>query len=252
MPTRRDVLSAMLLAPGALLVPRSWSQPPALEDGGAQVIQLDYPPFADLDRVQEQGLRNPDGQQIDKAREIVDQTPHGPHAIDIAQSFVDRFAKADPEAIAQWPLPAAWNPLVVEFFHATSYKANNDMIAWCAAFANWCITRAGGTGSNRASSQSFLADKCFKRTNEPDVGDLVVFTCYDKAGRNTGLGHVAFVREKPAEGHVRLVGGNQSADGHSSIISEKTLPTTPFVVKRHIGTKYVACTMRINAYMTYV
>src|ERR1700722_17732952 len=40
--------------------------------------------------------------------------------------------------------------------------------------------------------------KEFTRTNDPKVGNVAVFTCYDKqTNESIGLGHVAFVREKP-------------------------------------------------------
>ena len=127
------------------------------------------------------------------------------------------------------------------------------MVAWCAAFANWCLKRSARTGSQSAASQSFLSATDFKRNSDPKVGDLAVFTCYDKDnGSSLGLGHVAFVKAKPTNGRVLVLGGNQSADGHSSVISERYFPTDAQIVKRHVAGKYVDCNMKLNTYITIV
>jgi uncharacterized protein (TIGR02594 family) len=202
--------------------------------------QLIFPPLDALDAPEPFGYATPTEEQKKKVSRIISTTPKGPRPVDIAQSFVDRFYKEDPEAISQWPAPASWNPLVAEFFSATAVRVDNDMIAWCAAFANWCIERSGRNGSRSAASQSFLSNKDFKTTNDPNIGDLVVFTCYDKlTGSSLGLGHIAFVREKPTNGRIKVIGGNQSTDGHLSIISEKYYATSDMNVRRRIGSNYV-------------
>src|SRR5271165_1205015 len=96
-----------------------------------EFYQLTFPPFDALDNPIAFGFGKPSEAQKDKAKEIIASTPTGKPAIEIAESFIDRYSKSDPELIAQWPAPSAWNPLVVDFFSATSLKANNDMIAWC-------------------------------------------------------------------------------------------------------------------------
>jgi len=215
--------------------------------------QLTYPSPDELDGFQKFGYEPATEDEKSKAAEIIKNTPKGPMPIDIAQSFVDRFYLVDPKAISQWPVPESWNPLVVAFFSSTSLRPNNDMVAWCAAFANWCIERSGRNGSRSAASQSFLSDKYFKTTDNPNVGDLAIFTCYDKvSGTSLGFGHVAFVKEKPANGRIRVIGGNQSADGHYSIISDRYFSTGDRDVRRHVDGKYVACTMRLNSYITIV
>jgi hypothetical protein len=125
------------------------------------------------------------------------------------------------------------------------------MIAWCAAFANFCIERHGGKGSRSASSQSFLS-QVFKRTKDPKRGDLVVFTCYEPGTEESiGLGHVTFFKEKVGDNQIRVVGGNQSKDGHSSIISERVMTTTERTVKRHLANgAYVDTAMRLNTYIS--
>jgi uncharacterized protein (TIGR02594 family) len=167
----------------------------------------------------------------------------------VAQSFTDRFFINDPELIEQWPAPASWNPLIVHFFNdATQLKVTNDMVNWCAAFVNWCIVWAGKQGSDDASSQSFLRNS-FTRVSVPKRGDLAIFTCYDADGKSIGLGHVAFVKETPADpARVTLIGGNTSKDGHSSIICEKVFTTGARSINRNINGRLVPCTMRLNTY----
>lgn len=214
--------------------------------------QLIYPPIEALDDPQPFGVKPPTQDEVKKATLIIDQTVKGPRPIDVAQSFVDRFYDNDPSAISQWPAPSHWNPLIVKFFSATSYRANNDMIAWCAAFANWCLERAGRVGSRSAKSQSFLS-KEFKTTKDPKPGDLAIFTCYDKAsGKSLELGHVTFFKNKVSDTFINVVGGNQSADGHSSIVSERPFSIVDRDVRRHVGNNYVLCTMKLNTYITIV
>lgn len=132
--------------------------------------EVTYPSFDALDGRRPFGYDPASQEEIDIAEQIVARTVLGPRPIDIAQSFVDRFYREHPNWISQWPYPGHWNPLVVKFFSATSSPPNNDMIPWCAAFANWCIERAGKKGSRSASSQSFVDkkfEKIFEKTTEP-------------------------------------------------------------------------------------
>lgn len=211
--------------------------------------QLEYPDLALLDTPEPFGSSPPTEAQRAKAKEIISSTPRGPTPLAVADSFVTRFFASEPELISQWPAPAAWNPLVVEFFSATSMRPNNDMVAWCAAFANWCLFRADRPRSNSASSQSFLGRE-FTKTTEPQIGDLAVFTCFSlETSASLGLGHVAFVASPPTPGSVELVGGNQRADGHSSIISRRKFSTEPTRVTRRLNGKPVLCEMRLNTYI---
>ena len=92
--------------------------------------------------------------------------------------------------------------------------------------------------------------KEFTRTNDPKVGNVAVFTCYDKqTNESIGLGHVAFVREKPRSKQVKLIGGNTAADGHSSIICKRYFETSGRNVRRRIGGNWVECIMRLNTYV---
>jgi hypothetical protein len=96
-------------------------------------VQLIYPPFGAIDQPEAFGYKKPTQEQREKAAKIISETPTGPTALAIARSFSDRFGSSDPNAISQWPAPAAWNPLIVEFFKSTTSPVNNDMVAWCAS-----------------------------------------------------------------------------------------------------------------------
>lgn len=213
------------------------------------LTQLEYPPFTMLDGATLFGKGMPSSLDIKRVKDIVDATPKGPTPIAIAQSFVDRFYDSNARAISQWPTPAAWNPLIVEFFRSTTLKANNDLVAWCAAFANWCLDRSGKIGSRSAASQSFLGND-FEKTSTPRIGDLAIFTCYRPGtAKSVGLGHVGFVASLPSANFVEVLGGNQSGDGHSSIISRKKYSIADRSVYRTVKGKRELCTMRLNTYV---
>jgi uncharacterized protein (TIGR02594 family) len=215
-----------------------------------ETYDLTFPPLQALNPEVPFGTLQPSAAQIRRAQEIIDASPRGPRPVDVAQSFVDRFARSDPEAISQWPAPKPWNPLVVAFFRATAIVANSDMIPWCAAFVNFCIERAGGSGSGSASSQSFLLSR-FAHTREPRDGDLAIFTCFDTtSGESIGLGHVTFYRGARDGDRIAVVGGNQTANGHSSIISAADMHTGDRAIRRRVPIGALApAVMRLNAYI---
>jgi uncharacterized protein (TIGR02594 family) len=251
MPFSRRALTAGLLAAPALLISARASAEPATTSD-RELYQLIFPPFGAINAPGLFGYNPATAAQKQRALEIENATPKGPRPIDIAQSFINRYAQTDPSSISQWPAPESWNPLIVDFFSATATPANNDMIAWCAAFVNWCLERNQKNGSRSASSQSFLSSS-FKQITTPTAGDLAVFTCYDTTSKKTlGLGHVGFFKEQLGTNRIAVVGGNQAADGHSSIISETTFLTSDTTAHRYVGNKYVSCIFRLSAYVRVV
>ena len=78
------------------------------------------------------------------------------------------------------------HPQIIEYFTHTELAAMTDETAWCSAFANWVIDKAGlhGTNSARARSWEAWGDQI---TDQPQSGDVVVFS----RGNNPALGHVA-------------------------------------------------------------
>ncbi|QNA89287.1 CHAP domain-containing protein [Massilia sp. Dwa41.01b] len=133
-----------------------------------------------------------------------------------------------------WEKNNYFNPVVVGFFRGNGLKPYaGDETPWCAAFANWCISRSRvraanviifdnqtrALGTRNASSGSF---RCWgsEATMDPREGDLVVWA---KTGTVTvncpsvGQGHVAFVTKvQVGAGNKRsyhVVGGNQGFRG---------------------------------------
>jgi hypothetical protein len=129
-----------------------------------------------------------------------------------------------------WEKNEYFNPVVIGFFRGNGLKPSaGDETPWCAAFANWCISRSRartaeeiifdnqtrGFGTQNASSGSF---RCWgsETTDDPREGDLVVWA---KAGTVTGRcptegqGHVAFITKVEVGPHDKhsyhVVGGNQ-------------------------------------------
>ena len=66
------------------------------------------------------------------------------------------------------------NPEVLKYFDGTGFdgKALKDETAWCAAFANWVLLKAGFQGSGKLNARSFL--KVGEATETPEKGDIVV------------------------------------------------------------------------------
>ncbi len=249
--SRRHLAALLLASPLVINSKAGWSdQNDPIVGRDVAFAQLTFPPFAALDAAQRFGYSAPSARQRSKAQIIIDATPTGPSPYAIAESFIDRFGRTDPDAISQWPAPKAWNPLIREFFSATSLRANNDMIDWCAAFVNWCIERNNNKGTNSAGSQSFVTSGLYRKTQQPSQGNVVVFTCYNRqTGASLGLGHVGFFKSFDSQDRVRVLGGNQSSDGRSSIICERQYLTTPFNVTRHVNGVAVPCIYRLNSFL---
>jgi uncharacterized protein (TIGR02594 family) len=244
----RRVFTASLVSSPLLFAARTHA---IEEDTPVDTIEdLEYPSFDVIDPVKQFGASVPS--EAAKAKAIWSGAPKGPKPIDVANYFIDNFAESDPDAISQWPRADAWNPLVVEFFRVTSYKAENDMVPWCAAFVNWCLKRTNRTGSGLAASQSFLDPKSFALTSNPSIGDVAVFTCYSKStGKSVGLGHVAFVAAKPGATHVLLAGGNQGGNNRS-MICRRPYPLNEVESSRRINGKKTPVTFKFNTYVTVI
>lgn len=143
----------------------------------------------------------------------------------ISSDFVRLFAY-------DWEHSHYFNPVVVQFIvgiRQTPYAG--DLTPWCAAFANWCISRSQATnptfvtfsdallarGTRSASSGSF---RCFgESTQTPVEGDLVVWAKVGTEDQSCPInlgnaqGHVGFFVNSVtrANGSIgyRVLGGNQ-------------------------------------------
>lgn len=106
------------------------------------------------------------------------------------------------------------------YFNETSYKsANIHRDAYCAAFVNWCLARAGLSGNNSAGANSLSTWGRPTRGNNPAYGAVAVVQF------PTGGFHVTFVAGRASQqGHELLIatlGGNQ---GHGHEVSRSHLP----------------------------
>ena len=100
--------------------------------------------------------------------------------------------------------PSGSNSKIEEYLEVVGMPADDD-IAWCAAFANWNLVKAGYKGTGKANAQSFLHDKNFIKLAEPRLGCIVVL----KRGTEPWMGHVGFWLDMHKK-YIRLLGGNQS------------------------------------------
>jgi uncharacterized protein (TIGR02594 family) len=222
------------------------------EDSGDQLlVPQDSPLISDLTKRHPFGSHPASVAEIEKANNIIANTPTGPQPIDIAQSFVDRFYESDPHAISEWPKAESWNPLIAKFFDATSTHIVQDTVAWCAAFLNWCLERAHRPATRSSGSQSFATTKLFKITQSPVKGDIAVFTCYAKGTANSlDIGHVTFFKSGLAGDKFVGLGGNQQGTA-PGIISEQTFPLA-FPSSRIVDGQRVPVDYRINRFLHVV
>lgn len=158
------------------------------------------------------------------AAQIISRAPPGPQPYEVAKYFLAVANGVYGPTLQPYTYgwPQRWNPLIVDFFQATSTQPEGDLTPWCAAFTNWCFLHASGRPATQsASSGSF---RCFGvATASPSEGDIVVFKRSGDLAACTGTGHVGFfVRD--LGNAVAVLGGNQ-IDGHtgSHKISQKPI-----------------------------
>lgn len=224
--------------------------PPLPEDLAASASQ----PPAPYTGTEFVGTAPPSVAEINRAYEILLNSPIGVAPIDVAQYFLAVGAGAYGEEnrifVREWPIRA--NPLIFHFFSSTQTSPAGDTTAWCAAFVNWCLLRSraetldeigkppgsfskGGKpfnsknmkehSTNNASSGSF---RCLEQITDPQRGDIVVFK---DAGTDEltkvcrGSGHVAFYLGNPGGGWVRVLGGNQSLKGSNGAVTVADMRT---------------------------
>lgn len=96
------------------------------------------------------------------------------------------------------------NPLIAEFFQATGFKGGDAGDAWCSAFANHCMQKAGLKGSGKANARSWLAWGG-RQLTLPTTGCVVVFA----RPPEPASGHVAFFVSEE-KNWINVLGGNQA------------------------------------------
>jgi uncharacterized protein (TIGR02594 family) len=96
------------------------------------------------------------------------------------------------------------NPRIVEYFSATTLKAKHDEVAWCSAFVNWVMQKAGYDGTKSAAAKSWT--DWGNKINDPVYGAIGVID-YSYKGKKGG--HVGLVVGKD-KSWIYFLGGNQS------------------------------------------
>ena len=96
------------------------------------------------------------------------------------------------------------NAEVVKYFKEIGHGwVKDDETAWCAAFLNWVLKKAGKIHTGALNARSFLTYGVSTKT--PQVGDIVVLW---RISRNGPYGHCGlFVRQ--TKNTVFILGGNQ-------------------------------------------
>jgi CHAP domain len=186
------------------------------------------------DQVTVQGTQQPSSAEVATANQIIEAVSKIENArpIEIVGFLLDvargkHGAEWSPYTRA-WPVDAPANPLILDFFRATKTSPVGDTTAWCAAFVNWCISKAHGgklpvggsppTGSAASASfrtwgkQSLAFDPqsgSLAGPFTPALGDVVVFQEMLPSGQPDPVhGHVSFFVKMNAD-EIWCAGGNQ-------------------------------------------
>lgn len=102
------------------------------------------------------------------------------------------------------------NPRIVEYLKSCGTTAvnfpkvdlNSDATAWCGAFVNWCMEKAGYIGTGTAWAKDWKKWPLGRRIAKAEKGCITVFS------RGDDLGHVAFCWDPKRSYYL---GGNQGA-----------------------------------------
>lgn len=94
------------------------------------------------------------------------------------------------------------NPRIAEYLRTVFDYTQHDEVAWCSAFANWCILKAGYRATHSALARSWLNWGVALRVPVP--GAVMVFA----RGSQSWQGHVAFYAGEDRGGY-KVLGGNQ-------------------------------------------
>lgn len=97
--------------------------------------------------------------------------------------------------------------------------------AWCADFVNRTLQAGGQQGTGSGMARSFLG--WGKPTQQPQVGDIAVFSRGDPNGPT---GHVGYYQGLNPDGSIRVLGGNQGGR-----VSVATFPRSQLLGFRTAG-----------------
>jgi uncharacterized protein (TIGR02594 family) len=127
----------------------------------------------------------------------------------VGQMDADRLQERNPE-IKKYFTGVKTDPIYDKkgrsFDIASTYESSGygNITAWCAAFVNWCLSRAGAPHLGYATAKSWL--DFGTPVAHPVYGCITVIKPSSSTGSTTG--HVAFFVELQGN-KVKLLGGNQ-------------------------------------------
>lgn len=109
------------------------------------------------------------------------------------------------------------HPRILEYMATVDgLSGQQDEIAWCSCFVNWCVEKSGHNGTNSAMAQSWNrwrngkpAESVLPGSDTPaQLGDIAVG---QRKSAESGLGHVGFfMAYDQDEKKLLILGGNQS------------------------------------------
>lgn len=121
----------------------------------------------------------------------------GLQPIDIAYQELERQVHEFPGA--------AVNPRIALYYNSLDGSSpNDDDVAWCSYFVNFCFTKAGRNGTGKANARSWLAWGS-PVTGAPQRGDIAVFW---RVKKDSWQGHVGFFVGMSGD-KLLILGGNQ-------------------------------------------
>jgi len=97
----------------------------------------------------------------------------------------------------------ASNKRIIEYHAATTLKATEDEVPWCASFTNWCLNQAGVEGTKSAAAMSFAG---YGARCNPTLGAIAVVR-FENQGSGSGA-HVGFLWYTDKDKLI-ILGGNQ-------------------------------------------
>ena len=98
------------------------------------------------------------------------------------------------------------NEDVLKYFNEIGFNGTElkDETAWCSAFANWVVKKAGGEISGKLNARSWLT--VGYETKSPQPGDIVVLW---RGSKDSWKGHVGFYVSQN-KNSIWILGGNQT------------------------------------------
>lgn len=114
------------------------------------------------------------------------------------------------------------NPQIVKYAQETGITfIDNDDIAWCSTFVNWCAKKSNLPLTKKANARSWL--NIGTQVLHPEPGDIVIFW---RESIDSWKGHVAiFMGFNHDSSRVFCLGGNQS----------DTVSITDYDIKKVLG-----------------